>query len=54
MRSAEDLMSATTDVLELVERRAAAERGNGATALDGLLANAHIGMLQTPAGPPSS
>ena len=45
--------SATTDVLELVEPLAAAERGNGATALDGLLANAHIGMLQT-AGPPSS
>ena len=46
-------MTATTEVLELVEGWAAAEQGNDAEALDGLLANAHIGMLQ-PAGPPAS
>jgi hypothetical protein len=69
-------MSATSEVLELVERWAAAEQGNDAQRLEDLLAdnsgrfrltlvaarpadrwllaNAHIGMLQPPAGPPSS
>ena len=47
-------MTATTDVLDLVGRWAAAEQGNDADALDGLLANAHIGPLQQPAGPPPS
>jgi hypothetical protein len=47
-------MTATSDVLELVERWATAEQGNDAEALEGLLANAHIGMLQVPAGRPSS
>jgi hypothetical protein len=46
-------MTATNEVLELVERWATAEQGNDAAALDRLLANAHIGMLQPPAGPPS-
>jgi hypothetical protein len=56
-------MTATTDVLDLAQRWAAAEQGNDAQALEGLLAarptdrwmlaNAHIGMLQAPAGPPS-
>jgi ketosteroid isomerase-like protein len=76
-------MTASTDVLDLVERWAAAEQGNDAEALDmvlaqetsfqggdnsgrfrltlvaarpadrWLLANAQIGMLQTPGGPPS-
>ena len=47
-------MTATNDVLDLVGRWAAAEQGNDAEALAGLLANAHIGPLQQPAGPPPS
>jgi hypothetical protein len=56
-------MTATTDVVDLVQRWAAAEQGNDAQALEGMLAarpadrwmlaNAHIGMLQAAAGPPS-
>ena len=45
-------MTPTTEVLDLVRAWAEAEQRNDAGALDGLLANAHIGMLQTPAGPP--
>ena len=47
-------MTATNDVLDLVGRWAAAEQGNDAEALAGRLANAHIGPLQQPAGPPRS
>jgi hypothetical protein len=47
-------MTAITDVLDLVEGWAEAEQRNDAEALDGLLANAHIGMLQNPDGPPPS
>jgi len=47
-------MTATTDVLDLVGRWTVAEQGNDADALHGLLANAHIGPLQQPAGPPPS
>ena len=45
-------MTATTEVLDLVERWAAAERANDAGALDQLLANVHIGMLQQPRSQP--
>jgi ketosteroid isomerase-like protein len=37
-------MSATSEVLELVERWATAEQGNDATALDGLLAGDFVGV----------
>jgi hypothetical protein len=53
-RGKEGPMTETTDVLDLVGRWTAAEQGNDAEALDGLLANAHIGPLQQPAGPPPS
>ncbi|HEX2159779.1 MAG TPA: hypothetical protein VHS79_22785 [Actinomycetes bacterium] len=46
-------MTATSDVRELVNRWAEAERGNDAEALDGLLADAHIGF-QDPAGAPAA
>jgi hypothetical protein len=46
-------MTTETEVLDLVDRRAKAEQGNDAEALKGLLADAHIGTLQQPAGPPS-
>jgi hypothetical protein len=48
-------MTARTDVLDLVERWAAAEQGNDAQVCDygtAAVANAHIGMLQEPAGRP--
>ena len=44
-------MTATTEVLDLVERWAAAEQANDAGALD-QLANVHIGMLQQPRSQP--
>ena len=49
-------MTATTAVLDLVERWAAAERGKDAEALDELLADDFVGVgtLQQPAGPPPS
>ena len=37
-------MTGTTDVLDLVERWAAAERGNDAEALDGLLTDDFVGV----------
>src|SRR5215213_7598282 len=40
----EDPMTATTAVLDLVERWAAAEQGNDAEALDGLLADDFVGV----------
>jgi hypothetical protein len=50
----EDLMTTETQVLDLVDRWAEAEQGNHAGALEGLLADAHIGTLQQPGGPPPS
>jgi hypothetical protein len=47
-------MTTETEVLDLVDRWAEAEQGNDAEALQGLLANAHIGPLQQPGGPPPS
>jgi hypothetical protein len=47
-------MTTETEVLDLVDRWARAEGGNDADALAGLLANAHIGTLQQPGGPPPS
>jgi hypothetical protein len=47
-------MTTETEVLDLVDRWAKAQQGNDAGALGGLLANAHIGTLQQPGGPPPS
>jgi hypothetical protein len=47
-------MTTETEVLDLDDRWARAEQGNDAEALKGLLADAHIGTLRQPGGPPPS